>query len=121
VPAPPAPVKPAPAPAVVVIGPVEAAKKVGEKVTIEFLVKFTGETRDRSRVFLNSADFRDKDNFTVVLDMRKVADELKAANINDPVNHFKGKVIRGTGTVSVFRDVPQLVIEDLKQLAIVER
>jgi serine/threonine protein kinase len=116
---PPTPTKTNPAPNSGALSPVEAAKKVGDRVTVEFLVKNTGEARDRSRVFLNSADFREKDNFTVVLDMKKLSDELKSANIDDPQRHFKGKIIRASGMVSTFRDAPQLVIDDLKQVEIV--
>jgi hypothetical protein len=101
------------------ISPNEAAGKVGEKVTVEFVVKNTGAARDKSRVFLNSADFRDKDNFTIVLDMRKLEGALKEAKINDPQQHYKGKIIRVTGTVSSFRDSPQVVVEDLQQIEVI--
>lgn len=45
----------------------EAAKKIGETVTVEFTVKATGGSANR--VYLNSlADFRDAKNFTIVLE-----------------------------------------------------
>jgi hypothetical protein len=103
------------------IGPVEAAKKVNEQVVLEMAVKATGKARDGSRVFLNSASFQDADNFTVVLDMRKAADGLKAAGAADPASYFKGKTVKVTGTVSVFRDKPQIVVEDAGQISVVEK
>jgi alkaline phosphatase D len=102
------------------VTPAEAAKRVNEKVTLEMKVQNTGKARDDSRVFLNSADFRDRDNFTVVLDMRKVAEALKAAGVANPQTYYKGKTVRVTGTVSVFRDSPQIVVEDVGQITVVE-
>jgi alkaline phosphatase D len=100
------------------ISPADAAKRVGDQVTIQFAVKGTGAARDKSRVFLNSGDFRDKDNFTVVLDMKKLEDGLKAAGIADPREFYKGKTVRVTGTVSMFRDSPQIVVDDMKQIVV---
>jgi hypothetical protein len=46
--------------------PEEAAKKVGEKVTVEMEVKSTGKSK--GVYFLNSkADFKDKENFTIFI------------------------------------------------------
>jgi len=100
--------------------PGDAATKVGEKVTVEFAVKNTGATRDKSRVFLNSAEFREKDNFTIVLDMKKLESRLKDAKIDDPQTHYKGKTVRVTGTVSLFRDSPQIVVEEMNQIEVVK-
>jgi alkaline phosphatase D len=101
------------------ISPAEAATKVNEKVILEMSVKGTGKSGDR--VFLNSGNFRDADNFTVVLDMRKAGDGFKAAGLTDPASHFKGKMVKVTGTVSLFREKPQIVVEDAGQIAIVEK
>ncbi len=114
----PAPARPATPGAVT---PAEAAKKVNEQVTLEMAVKGTGKARDNSRVFLNSADFRDADNFTVVLDVRKVGDALKAIGVADPMAYYKGKTVRVTGTVTLFREKPQIVVEDAGQIAVIEK
>jgi alkaline phosphatase D len=103
------------------ITPADAAKKVNEKVVLEMTVRATGKARDGSRVFLNSASFQDADNFTVVLDLRKAGDALKAAGAADPAAYYKGKTVRVTGTVTVFREKPQIVIEDAGQIALVEK
>jgi hypothetical protein len=103
------------------VTPAEAATRVNEKVTLEMAVKASGKSRGGSRVFLNSAGARDPDNFTVVLDMSKIGDALKAAGIPDPAAHFKGKTVRVTGTVSVFQEKPQIVVEDAGQVSVVEK
>ena len=102
------------------ITPVDAAKKVGEKVTVEFKVANTGKTRDNSRVFLNSSTARDATNFTIVLEMKKLEDALKKADIANPADHYKNKTIRVSGTVAIFRDAPQIVVDDLKQVEVVK-
>jgi hypothetical protein len=104
------------------VGPVEATKMVGQKVTLEMKVNSTGQATNGSRVFLNSAaSFRDSANFTVVLDVRVVGDKLKAAGVDDPMTHYRGKTVRVTGTVSVFNDRPQIVVEDAGQISIVDK
>lgn len=97
----------------------ELARKVNEKVTLEITVQAGGT--GGGLVFLNSApDRRDDDNFTVVLS--KEAQELyKKAGIAAPQTHFEGKVIRVTGTLSLFRERPQIVVDDPKQIQIVEK
>jgi len=103
------------------VTPAEAAKYVNEKVTLEMVVKNTGKARDGGLVFLNSADFRGPDNFTVVLDMRKAGDGLKAAGAADPAAYYRGKTVRVTGPVTVYRDKPQIIVEDAGQIAVVEK
>lgn len=104
----------------VAISPADAAKKIGEKVTVEFKVASTGKTRDSSRVFLNSSTARDATNFTIVLDMKKLEAALKAAEIAAPADHYKNKTVRVSGTVATFRDAPQIVVDDLKQIEVVK-
>ncbi|HEY1381457.1 MAG TPA: alkaline phosphatase D family protein [Gemmataceae bacterium] len=115
----PAAAKPATTPRAVT--PAEAAKKVNETVTLEMTVRATGKARDGSRVFLNSANFQDVDNFTVVLDVRKVGDALKAAGVADPAAYYRGKAVRVTGPVTLYREKPQIVVEDAGQIAVVEK
>jgi len=98
----------------------EAISKVGEKVTVEFKVKATGQTMDGVRVFLNSTQRRDDaENFTVVLMMRDIGDALKAAGVSDPPNYYKNKTVRVTGTVAPFREKPQIVVDDVTMIAVV--
>jgi alkaline phosphatase D len=104
------------------VGPSEAAKMVGQKVTLEMKVNATGSATNGSRAFLNSAaNYREPGNFTVVLDMRVLADKLKAAGIDEPLVHYRGKTVRVNGTVSMFNDRPQIVVEDVGQISIVDK
>ncbi len=101
--------------------PEEAAKHVNEKCTVVLEVKSTGATRDKSMIFLNSAaNFRDAKNFTVVID-QKALEKFKKDKVEDPAAHFKGKTIRVTGTVTLFREHPQIKVEDPKQIRVVEK
>jgi DNA/RNA endonuclease YhcR with UshA esterase domain len=98
--------------------PAEAAKKVDEKVTVEMDVKSTG---GKTNCYLNSeADFKDAKNFTVFIPEAAMA-KFKAAKIDDPREHFKGKVVRVTGTVTTNREKPQIKVESPDQIVIVEK
>jgi alkaline phosphatase D len=99
------------------ITPDEAAKKVGETVTLEMYVKRSGASGNR--VFLNSLDdFRDKKNFTIVLEKTY---QDKAREVKDPRNYFWKKTVRVTGKVELFRDAPQIKVTDPKQIKVIEK
>ena len=89
---------------------------VGSKVTVEFTVAATGTSPSGTMVFLNSGNYRDTNNFTVVLEMRKLEDALKQAGINDAKTYYDRKTVRVTGTVTQFRNAAQIIVEDLKQI-----
>lgn len=94
----------------------EAAKKVGERVTVEFTVKATGGAGNR--VFLNSmVDFRDSKNFTIVLEKGYLD---KAKDIASPREYFKDKKIQVTGKVDTYKDTAQIKVTDPKQVKVVE-
>ena len=98
--------------------PAEAAKKVNEKATVEMEVKSTG---GKEACFLNSeADFKDAKNFTVFVPA-DVVEKFKKAKIDDLPGHFKGKTIRVTGTVTLYREKPQIKLEEPSQIEVVEK
>lgn len=98
-----------------VSSPAEAAKKVGEKVTVQFAVASTGGNMN---LYLNSEkDFRAKDNFAVVLGLKVRTGKWEKADGAT----FAGKTIRATGAVKLNKDAPQLEIADPKDLEIVEK
>src|SRR5262245_23204296 len=80
--------------------PVEARKKVGEKITVEMTVQAAKDRLEkRGEVYLDSeTDFRDEKNFAVVITKAGAA-SLKEAGVDNPAEHFKEKKIRATGTV----------------------
>jgi DNA/RNA endonuclease YhcR with UshA esterase domain len=97
------------------VTPAEAAKKVNEKVVVEFEVKSTG---GNEACFLNSLeDYKDAKNFTIYIP-EAAREKFKTAKIDDPKTHFKGKTIRVTGTVTLYREKPQIKVEDPDQIKI---
>jgi hypothetical protein len=98
--------------------PAEAAGAVNKKVTVEMEVKSSG---GKGPWFLNSeADFKDAKNFTVFLP-KETAAKFKQAKIDDPAAQFKGKTIRVTGTVSLYRKRPQIRVEEPGQIRVVDK
>src|SRR5262245_51551981 len=72
------------------ISPAEAAKKVNQTVTVEMQVKNVGKATSGKVFYLNSsADFKAKDNFTVVL-FEKTVEAFKKDGVKDVTAHFKG-------------------------------
>lgn len=91
---------------------------VDKNCTIEMEVRGTGMSA--TMIFLNSAESRfDQDNFTIVLD-KAAQERLKAGGIADPRKHYAGKTVRVTGTLTLFRDQPQIVIANPAHIEIVD-
>jgi DNA/RNA endonuclease YhcR with UshA esterase domain len=99
--------------------PEAAAKKLNETCTVEMAVKSTGKSS--GVFFLNSQeDYRDAANFTVFIGKEGV-EKLKEAKIDDPATYYKGKTIRVTGVVKLYRDKPEIVVEKADQIRVVEK
>ena len=98
-----------------VLGPAEAAKKIGEKVVLAMEVKSSKLTASRVCYLNSCADFDDKDNFAIYLP-KSTVEKFKGKKIDDPAAHFKGKKIRVTGTVTLHKDKPQIQIDNVDQL-----
>jgi alkaline phosphatase D len=98
-----------------VLSPAQAAKKVGEKVTVQYVVQSVG---GKANLYLNSEkDFRAESNFTVVLGPKAQTGNWAKAGPDT----FTGKTIRATGTIKLNKDSPQLELADAKDLEIVEK
>jgi DNA/RNA endonuclease YhcR with UshA esterase domain len=98
--------------------PVEAAKKLEMKVTVEMEVKSTGGNNNN---YLNShADYKDAANFTIFIPRGALA-KFAAAKIDKPVDYYKGKTIQVTGTVTLFEQKPQIRVDDPVQIKVVEK
>jgi hypothetical protein len=104
------------------IGPVEARKQVGKKITVEMPVRAAKDRLEkRGEIYLDAEEnFKDEKNFAVVI-TKKGAASLQAAGINDPAAHFKDKMIRATGTVSVVDGIPRIEVDDAKQVRVVNK
>jgi hypothetical protein len=101
--------------------PVDARKKVGEKITVEMTVRAAKDRLERrGEIYLDAEmNFRDEKNFAVVI-TKTGAESLKKAGIADPAEHFKDKTIRATGTVKEVEKVPRIEIDDAKQIRLVK-
>jgi hypothetical protein len=101
--------------------PVEARKKVGEKVTVEMTVRAAKDRLEkRGEIYLDAEpDFKDEKNFAVVI-TRAGAASLKEKGVPDPAAHFKDRKIRASGTVKKVDDIPRIEIDDAKQIKLVE-
>ncbi|HXG12656.1 MAG TPA: hypothetical protein VNK04_23060 [Gemmataceae bacterium] len=100
--------------------PVEAIKKVNEKVTVQMEVKAAkNRLEKRGEIYLDSEeDFRDPKNLAVVV-TRAGAAKFKEVGIDDPAEHFQGKLIRVTGIVILKEGRPRIEVDEVKQIAIV--
>jgi hypothetical protein len=100
------------------VTPTDAAKKVNEKVVVEFEVKSSGGNEAR---FLNSEeDYKDAKNFTIYIPEAAV-EKFKKVKIDDPKTYFKGKTIQVTGTVTLYRDKPQIKVENPDQIKVTDK
>jgi hypothetical protein len=99
------------------LSPEEAGKHVGEKVTVEMLVRASKDRLEkRKEIYLDSTtDHRDPKNLAAVITVAGAA-KLKAAGIADPAAYFKGKTVRVTGTVTLKDKEPRIEINDADQI-----
>ncbi len=104
------------------LSPVEAIKRVNEKVTVQMLVKASkNRLEKRGEIYLDSEDdFHDPKNLAVVITKTGAA-KLKEAKIDDPAVHFKGKTIRVSGKVILKDKRPRIEVDDAKRIQIVEK
>jgi hypothetical protein len=81
----------------------EAASRINEQITVEMLVKAAKNCAHCSQVFLDSEeDHHDPKNMAVAVTETGKA-RFNEMSIDDPAGHFKGKVIRVTGVVTLGR------------------
>jgi DNA/RNA endonuclease YhcR with UshA esterase domain len=103
----------------VAITPDEAASHVGEKCVVAMRVNSSRHMADAGRCYLNSAkDFRDENNLTVVI-FKRGLESFAEGKIEAPAEHFRGKTIRVTGTVELYKEKPQIKVDRADQIEIV--
>ena len=103
------------------VTPEEATKMVGKKATVELTVESVGTSTGGDIVFLNSRrDFKAADNFTVMVSKKGVG-EFKKEKVDDVGAHFKGKTIRVSGIVKLYRDRPEIIVNEPGQVTLVEK
>ena len=101
--------------------PIQARKKIGEKITVEMTVRAAKDRLSkRGEIYLDAeTDFRDEKNFAIII-TRAGAESLKKAGIENPADHFKDKKIRATGTVKEVDKVPRIEIDEAKNIRLIQ-
>jgi hypothetical protein len=101
--------------------PAEAIKMVNKEVTVEMMVRSSKNAlAQRHEIYLDSEEnFRDEKNLAVVI-TEAGAGKFKEAGIDNPAEHFRGKTIRVTGTVTLKDDRPRMEVEDPKAIKLIE-
>jgi hypothetical protein len=104
------------------MSPEEAGKHVGEKVTVEMVVKASKDRLEkRKEIYLDSTtDHHDPKNLAAVITVSGAA-RLRSAGVTDPAAHYLGKTIRVSGTVTLKEKEPRIEINDAGQIRIVEK
>jgi hypothetical protein len=102
------------------LAPIEARKKIGEKISVEMTVRAAKDRlTKRGEIYLDAElDFKDKKNFAVVI-TRDGAASLQRAGINNPAEHFKDKKIHAEGVVKEVDKVPRIEIQEAGQIRII--
>ena len=84
-------------------------------------VAATGVSKASELIFLNSEEaWTSEENFTIVLD-RKAQETLKQQGVDDVRRHFEGQSIRIAGTLSLYRDRPQIIVSDAGKIQLTKR
>ena len=101
------------------ISPVEALKRLNEPVTVEMPIRRTKTCTCSSQFFLDCEDNkRDPKNLGLVITTAGAA-KFKEAGIDDPADHFKGKMVRVRGVVVLKEGRPYLEVDNPDQIEIV--
>jgi hypothetical protein len=83
------------------------------------LVKAAKNCRHCSQIFLDSEeDHHDPNNMAVTVTETGKA-RFKQMKIDDPAGHFKGKIIRVTGVVTLKENRPRIEVDDPGQIEVV--
>jgi hypothetical protein len=100
----------------------EAGKHVGEKVTVEMVVRASKDRLEkRKEIYLDSTtDHHDPKNLAAVVTVAGAA-TLKGAGIADPATYYKGKTIRVSGTVTLKENEPRIEINSAEQIRVVAK
>jgi hypothetical protein len=99
--------------------PIEATNRVNEQITVEMLVRAAKNCQRCSLMFLDSEeDHHDPKNFAVAV-TEIGRSKFREARIADPSGHFKGKIIRVTGLVTVKDHQPQIEVDEPGQIEVV--
>jgi alkaline phosphatase D len=102
------------------VTPKQIGEMVGKEITLDMKVAGTGKTKAGTMIFLNSADRKSPENFTVVIDMKGI-ESLKKAGIADPATSYKSQTVRVVGVVTSFQDRHEIIVSDAAKIKLVEK
>jgi serine/threonine protein kinase len=98
----------------------QAAKFVGRRATVEMKVARAAKASTTERYFLNSkVDFRASDNFTVTF-TKAILDQLASKGIANE-KALENRVVRVTGVIVLYNNLPQIEVNSVDQIQIVGR
>ncbi|HEX4129073.1 MAG TPA: endonuclease/exonuclease/phosphatase family protein [Pirellulales bacterium] len=110
---------PAPGPGQTILAS-EATKHIDQHCKVELVVRGGTVINGGTMGFLNSlADFRNKENFTVVL-RKEALKELAEKGLADPPRDLRDKTIRVDGTIVLRNGLPQIEARQASQIEVVE-
>lgn len=90
----------------------DVASNVGKHASVEFVVLSGNKLENGRMAFLNAKEnFRDADNFTVVINTEGLK-KFETAGISNPSEHFHGKRIRATGVIADRSGARQIIVSD---------
>lgn len=102
------------------ISPVEALQRLNEPVTVEMPIRRTKSCTCSSQFFLDCEENkRDPNNLGLVVTTAGAV-RFKEAGIDDPADHFQGKMIRVRGVVVLKEGWPYIEVDDPSQIEVVE-
>jgi DNA/RNA endonuclease YhcR with UshA esterase domain len=98
------------------LSPLDAKYRINEQVTVEMRVKAAKNCKHCSQIFLDSEeDHHDQKNLALAV-TEAGKQRFKEVAIDDPAGHFKGKMIRVTGVVTLKGDRLEIAVDDPSQI-----
>jgi DNA/RNA endonuclease YhcR with UshA esterase domain len=100
------------------LSPLEAKEWINQQVTVEMHVKAAKNCKHCSQIFLDSEeDKHDPKNLALAV-TESGKHKFKEVAIDDPAAHFKGKMIRVTGVVTLNRNRLEIAVDEPSQIEV---
>ena len=98
----------------------QVGEMVGKEITLDMKVAVVGKSKAGTTIFLNSADRKSPENFTVVID-KKGIESLKKAGVADPATAYKTQTVRIVGVVTSYQDRHELIVSDAAKIKLADK
>jgi hypothetical protein len=100
------------------LSPQEAASRINERVTVEMPARAAKNCPHCSQTFLDSGEGHHDPNNLAVAVTEAGAARFQGAGVGDPALHFRGKLIRVTGVVTLKDNRPRIDVDDPGQIEV---